>query len=121
MSASALFEHPETGEVFDPAGDPDIEAANAFAASEEASDALIPVGIYCTGETGRCPFWAKTRALPDHLAGYCARLRRGDWSDHDRFGLLWDQVKECGLREGLSHEQELDRAALADKKDGAPA
>ena len=55
----------------------------------------IPSGCYCYDENGLCPYWSKRKDKPDQENGYCEYLKKGDW-EHDFFGLLWDQVKECG-------------------------
>jgi hypothetical protein len=55
--------------------------------------------VYCyEGRSYRCPFWRKAYDLPDQNNGYCAHLRWGDWQGSGT-GLLWDQVKECGINE----------------------
>lgn len=67
----------------------------------------IPVGIYCyrikeiinNGQrilTKVCPFWHHRSDKPDQLNGFCSMLNKGDWEDNAS-GLLWDQVKECGI------------------------
>jgi hypothetical protein len=62
---------------------------------------VIPEGMYCyTGVNGKikvCPYWG-LRGEETQNNGYCSFLGRGD-SDVD-FGLLWDQVKECGINKG---------------------
>ena len=68
---------------------------------------VIPKGIYCYDENGKCPYWSKN---PDHHEqenGYCSFLERGDWEveipdDFPNFptsflSLLWDSVKECSI------------------------
>ena len=64
----------------------------------------IPKGIYCynvisiTNEgkihAKTCPFWF----LRTKEVGYCSLLKKSD-DDLDSFGLLWDQVKECGIND----------------------
>jgi len=43
-----------------------------------------------------CPYWSCDRNKPPQENGYCAYLEAGDW---EHGGLLWDQVKECGINE----------------------
>jgi len=51
---------------------------------------------YCYSEYGNmisnCPFWDKQKMTD----GYCYLLKCGDWMNN-RFGLLFDQCKECGV------------------------
>lgn len=58
----------------------------------------IPVGTYCYNSDGRCPFWDKDKSKMPQENGYCHYLKQGDW-DNEGFGLLWDQVKECGIKD----------------------
>lgn len=68
-----------------------------------------------------CPYWDKIEDLPEQYNGYCHYLKRGDWERQNDYeviftnmktgektpapempipvGLLWDQVKECGIKE----------------------
>jgi hypothetical protein len=79
----------------------------------------IPNGSYCYGENGKCPFWDIDESKPSQENGYCHYLKKGDWDfnseggtitdmktgetfhiEHNPFnGLLWDQVKECGIND----------------------
>ena len=65
-----------------------------------------------------CPYWSKNKDKPNQCNGYCGYLKQGDWDiekemtltnaktgevtkgDEMPFsvGLLWDQVKECGIK-----------------------
>jgi len=56
----------------------------------------IPRGVYCYRGDKLCPFWSKDYNQPEQENGYCSYLGRGDW-ENEGFGLLWDQVKECGV------------------------
>jgi len=56
----------------------------------------IPKGVYCYDQNGVCPHWSIRKDKPEQENGYCSHLKRGDW-EVERFGLLWDQVKECGI------------------------
>lgn len=61
----------------------------------------IPKGSYCydyrDGKEFRCPHWSKDTSKPEQENGYCSYLGMGDWDLGG--GLLWDQVKECGINE----------------------
>jgi hypothetical protein len=57
----------------------------------------IPKGIYCYDENGICPYWKRCLDIEKQQNGYCEYLEKGDWEMD--FGLLWDQVKECGINE----------------------
>lgn len=87
----------------------------------------VPNGPYCyklddvqTSEENKppvfnlksCPFWSINKNMPYQNNGYCSLLDLGDWMDDDRniyteektgknmhIGLLWDQVKACGINE----------------------
>ena len=56
-------------------------------------------------KTKRCPYWEKIEEQPPQDDGYCHWLEMGD-NDDEHMGLLWDQVKECGLREYSEKEEE---------------
>jgi len=45
-----------------------------------------------------CPYWYRDSTKPEQMNGYCAYMDIGDWDD-EGFGLLWDQVKCCGINE----------------------
>lgn len=53
------------------------------------------------GEPGKlppsrcCPFWDKVETKYEWKSGYCHLMEIGD--EDLGMGLLWDQVKECGL------------------------
>lgn len=68
----------------------------------------IPSGLYCHAEddmTRICPYWSKSLEHPYQENGYCALLGEGDWDEPGRgLSLLWDQVKECGLKDEISEE-----------------
>ena len=71
---------------------------------------LIPKGIYCyeSGKWGPeiqcytlqnvCPFLRSFPTRHEQERGYCLLDHHGDWNEQG-FGLLWDQVKECGINE----------------------
>lgn len=59
----------------------------------------IPVGTYCYDNSGLCPFFDFHPQIDYHTNGYCHLMHNGDWFTSDRIGLLWDQVKICGINE----------------------
>ena len=88
-------------------------------------DALKVIGI--------CPYWSCAQDKPEHENGYCAYLEKGDWDINAEaevtchrckdgkvieaitypkgeapfpMGLLWDQIKECGINEEHGEEDE---------------
>lgn len=64
----------------------------------EKDKSIIPVGQYCYDENGICPYWDINGSKPEQENGYCGYLEKGDW-ELDYFSLLWDQCKECGIKE----------------------
>ena len=56
--------------------------------------ALIPYGIYCYDDKGKCPFLDRADNKPVQENGYCWFLRKGDWDEG--IGELWDACKCCG-------------------------
>lgn len=73
---------------------------------EATVKSLIPHGIYCyeyrDEEFILCPFWSKNHLMPEQENGYCSFLSMADWYGEGQ-GLLWDQVKECGINEDLDN------------------
>jgi len=71
---------------------------------EAVVKSLIPHGVYCYQYHGTefvlCPFWSKNHLMPEQENGYCSFLSMADWYGEGQ-GLLWDQVKECGINEDL--------------------
>ena len=70
---------------------------------------LIPPGTYCyiplevIGKSLailRCPYWSLDPNKPSQCNGCCSFLNRCD-DDDEGFGLLWDQVKECGINDDI--------------------
>ena len=61
----------------------------------------IPKGTYCyTRKDGNfilCPYWKRLKDKPSQLDGYCDYLKMGD-DEIEGFSLLFDQVKECGVK-----------------------
>lgn len=61
---------------------------------------VIPQGSYCYSgamRTNPCPYWSIKPELHKYENGYCSYLEQ---SDVDlKGGLLWDQCKECGIKE----------------------
>ena len=87
---------------------------------------VIPKGGYCYGEKGTCPYWTLSENHPEQENGYCAYLKQGDWEinastektlidNHGKkwspaempfgIGLLWDQIKDCGINEYTKDEE----------------
>ena len=84
----------------------------------------IPHGVYCYN-VAACIFWDVDVTKPDQFNGYCHFLKQGDWERNKEMNdnsfiihgkdkgksvsevigedfpssLLWDQCKECGLKE----------------------
>lgn len=63
----------------------------------------IPEGMYCYDGDYCCPYWSMRDDKPEQDNGYCSFLKTGDW-EHPGVGLLWDQVKECGVNENWDKE-----------------
>jgi hypothetical protein len=86
---------------------------------------LIPAGHYCyaPGEvkvgtdglpymkTTLCPFWSIDREQPPQNNGYCSYLEEGDWEGVEGFGLLWDQIKSCGVNQNFHDLEDTDEIA----------
>ena len=73
---------------------------------------IIPYGNYCYTiigeECGRikiiqCPYWGMSKRRPYQLNGYCLLTGDCDWLENIQ-GLLWDQVKTCGIKEEYYEE-----------------
>jgi hypothetical protein len=72
----------------------------------------IPKGYYCYSRLvqirginppkfkmiGKCPYWSIRKGKPKQLNGYCKYMEQGDWEFTDWAGLIWDMVKECGIK-----------------------
>jgi len=91
---------------------------------------LIPFGYYCYSAKGKCPYWSTRKEKKKMENGYCSFLEKGDWDINaekvlvvkmrnkkgnfvkiaegtaKKLGiigsLLWDQVKECGIKYGIA-------------------
>lgn len=61
-------------------------------------ESVIPEGPYCYDKSGKCPYWDSFPDHPQQMDGYCWFLLRGDW-DEEGHSLLFDQCKECGIKE----------------------
>jgi len=84
----------------------------------EKDESLIPPGTYCyvgidvdrSGDipklrTVTCPYWSRCPEKPSQLDGHCSYLNRSDDDeDIEGVGLLWDQVKECGINDDRRNE-----------------
>ena len=109
---------------FVPGLDPDVLRADSSAVALALSTSVIPDGMCCYKATGIsvvsggarslkicvCPYWATISALPHQTNGYCAFTKSGDWQDG--VGLLWDQVKECGVND--DPDGDFDDVAIID-------
>ena len=54
----------------------------------------IPNGSYCYGSKGKCSYWYSK----DRQVGGCSFIDAYDDDGSEKATLLWDQVKECGLK-----------------------
>lgn len=75
-----------------------------YAARMAVAAQIVPEGPYCYGKDGRCPYWKRNGMKRAQENGYCRLLKTGDWErvrngKRMGFGLLWDQVKECGIND----------------------
>jgi hypothetical protein len=54
-----------------------------------------------------CPYWKRIKDLPEQENGFCGLLNMSDvdmFNKYDSWSLLWDQCKECGIKEeDLNH------------------
>ena len=72
------------------------EALSALATLHD----LIPAGCYChDADMKPCPFWAMRADKPHQENGFCYYIDMGDWEFKNWSGLLFDQCKECGIKE----------------------
>ena len=46
----------------------------------------------------KCPYWCWDERYPDEEIGYCKYLGIGDKDKSSSSGLLFDQIKECGIK-----------------------
>lgn len=95
-----------------------IADADAFANKNGKDETFIPKGLYCYSDlvvsidgdgTPRwkanvCPYWSMDLDREEQSEGYCAFLGEGDWEDNSGASLLWDQVKECGVKIEIEEE-----------------
>lgn len=77
-------------------------------------EAFIPAGSYCytrqtDGKLVRCPFLRFDKNSHHQENGICEAFRI---RDKDTGGLLWDMVKECGIKDDLSLEELREIEAL---------
>jgi len=63
----------------------------------------IPEGIYCYDLNGVCPHWGKDHTKPEQDNGFCTLLGVKDWDDE--MGMLWDQLKICGINDNLEEDE----------------
>lgn len=64
----------------------------------------IPKGIYCYGSKGLCPHWGRDASKHRQESGLCVLTGHKDWEDTGD-GLLWDQVKSCGINDELEEDE----------------
>jgi hypothetical protein len=79
--------------------------------TEDQAKSLIPTDTpYCYKTIGSgegkpkfvyCPYWDKIQQFPHQGNGYCHFMMKGDDS---MGGLLWDQIKECGVSDDSDRE-----------------
>jgi len=86
---------------------------------KKKSTKLIPHGDYCytpvkvvmskkrgpVQKVRPCPYWSIRDGKPSQMNGYCSYLNEGDWHKKSQ-GLLWDQVKSCGINKYTDEELE---------------
>jgi len=69
---------------------------------------LIPQGHYCyellsvesegAMKIKPCHYWSRRKDKPEQENGFCGYMDKGDW-EIDGISLLWDQAKECGIKQ----------------------
>lgn len=65
----------------------------------EKGESVIPIGGYCYGKDGNCPYWDMAEHKEKQNNGFCWFLGKGDWFEDQSVDLLWDQCKMCGKNE----------------------
>ena len=83
---------------------------NAFHYLKDRRTKHIPYGLYCYSVHNtkhgallyKCPYWSVDEDMPKQLNGYCSFLGEGDW-DQKHISLLWDQCKECDVKDSKDH------------------
>ena len=61
----------------------------------EHGSTVIPKGCYCYGANAElCPYWDWIDDADEQNNGYCWFMEE---ADDEYGGLLWDQIKECGI------------------------
>ena len=63
-------------------------------------ESVIPRGLYCYDEKGRCPYLGRDKSREKQGNGFCTFLDRRDWDNIPGIPLLWDGVKECNINMG---------------------
>jgi len=59
-------------------------------------------------QTKLCPYWVNNTSQPYQMNGYCRYLKLGDWEDKGTTH-LWDQVKECGIKERTREDRQYEK------------
>ena len=49
---------------------------------------LIPKGVYCYDEKGKCPYWSLKTNLPEQENGYCKFLGESDYDRNEKIGSI---------------------------------
>jgi hypothetical protein len=80
-------------------------ALKAFPVPVVRAENRIPHGAYCYAAKREsyfpvtpCVYWKLRADHPSQMNGWCDYLATGDMME-DGTSLLWDQVKECGIKE----------------------
>lgn len=71
---------------------------------KRAMKKYVPEGLYCYDDKKVCKWWRINKNKPEQLNGYCELLKTGDW-EMEHVGLLWDQCKECGIKDYIKEDQ----------------
>lgn len=106
--------------------------------SNDKDKSIIPDGMYCYERLmlkedgdyeviGLCSYWSFRNDKHHHENGYCKYLEKGDWEINQEetwtdvetkekmkgmFSLIWDQVKECGVRDERGESEENEEVKL---------
>lgn len=63
-------------------------------------ESVIPWGDYCYDKKV-CPYWDIAKNKESGEGGFCWFLGKGDWWEDGSIFLLWDQLKNCSVRDYL--------------------
>lgn len=70
---------------------------------KRAMKKYIPKGVYCYDGNG-CRWWRQNKNKDFQQSGYCMYLKVGDWYEKGAL-LLWDECKECGVRQTWDYDK----------------